>query len=317
MKVLLDTNVWRALADANSGRTLMKYARRFDLAVLVAPAIVDECKRIPHSSTRSRVLHLLAKESWRRCMPEPYSESQELIREIERLRPHWLRKRRDLREFRRLKKDWTSKKIGFWNRLKKDVQIASPVMLMTELRELELARAEAHGIRKQVSARPAQGEQTPLSHVYTATPFQTIGESSLVEYWRVPTLYHMRSNLSEYANPYSEWLDGTVDMKLMFHDADSLNTFFLCDALPSRLTRLWLRAAFEFLQSWRRVTNGTPGDAQISVHLAEANIAISADRNFVYSANRCHAEGPGNFARAILVPGQETVDALFETLSSL
>lgn len=296
----------------------MQYSRRFDTRILITPTVVEECRRIPNSDTRVKVLHILAKDRWHRCMPEAYSESQELIREVRRIRPQWLRAKKDTKEAHRLKKDWTSRRVGFWARLKKDIPIATPQMEMIQKIELELARAEAYELRKRISTRPQQGEHTPLTEVYAIAPpgtSQYVGP--IVEYWRVPTLYHMKLNLNEYANPYSEWVDGVVDLQRMFNDVESLNLFFLRDARSKNLSRLWLRSAFEFLQSWRRVTDGTPGDSQLSTHLSESDVVISADKNFISFANRCRLEGPASYARGILVPGEDIVEALLANISSL
>jgi hypothetical protein len=47
-------------------------------------------------------------------MPEAYSESMEILREIERLRPDRLREGPDLRFFNRLTKVWSRRTGGFW-----------------------------------------------------------------------------------------------------------------------------------------------------------------------------------------------------------
>jgi hypothetical protein len=251
-------------------------------------------------------------------MPEAFSESHDLIQEIRRLRPEWLRARPDLAEMRRLKNDWTRKKRGFWQRLGQQREIMPPAMMAIQAQDLMLAREEASQVRQRIANEPRGGEHTPLQEVFGIPPHGTGWETTPVEYWRVPTYYHVVSNLTEHANPYAEWTDGTVDLTRMFEDSNSLHQFFFRDASATRLPRAWLRASFEFLQTWRHITDGTPGDAQLASYLADADFAVSADRNFVTFANRCNEEGPLRCARAHLLPGGPgSSEALLSLLPNL
>jgi hypothetical protein len=60
------------------------------------------------------------------------------------------------------------------------------------------------------------------------------------------------------------------------------------------MPRFWLRWAFEHLQLFHKVTDGTPGDAQLATYLVEGDIVVSADKNFlrIAEAVRPYAEVP-------------------------
>lgn len=47
------------------------------------------------------------------------------------------------------------------------------------------------------------------------------------------------------------------------------------------MPRFWLRWAFEHLRLFHKVTDGTPGDAQLATYLLEADVVVSADKNFL------------------------------------
>jgi len=68
--ILLDTNVWRALADANAGQRLSSAAARRGLTIAVAPSVVYETLRLEHVALRDRVLRIQTSRGWVRLVPE-------------------------------------------------------------------------------------------------------------------------------------------------------------------------------------------------------------------------------------------------------
>lgn len=71
------------------------------------------------------------------------------------------------------------------------------------------------------------------------------------------------------------------------------------------------------LESKRKTTDGTPTDAAIAVHLLDVDLIISADKNFVSIANRCHDEAPIDIGRAFLIHAGDTgIDQLFDFISA-
>jgi hypothetical protein len=71
------------------------------------------------------------------------------------------------------------------------------------------------------------------------------------------------------------------------------------------------------LQSERKTTDGTPTDASIAVHLPDVDFIVSADKNFVSMANRCHEEGPSISGKGFLISGGEKgIEQLFEFIQN-
>jgi hypothetical protein len=81
------------------------------------------------------------------------------------------------------------------------------------------------------------------------------------------------------------------------------------------MPRFWLRWAFGFYQSFYKVTSGTPGDAQLATYLLEADVVVSADKNFVRIADAVRPYVPASIARTKLVAGD--VNGVTETLEFL
>ena len=57
-RVLLDTNVWRTLADTNAGQRLSSAAARRGLEIAIAPCVVYETLRLEDIALRNRVLRI-------------------------------------------------------------------------------------------------------------------------------------------------------------------------------------------------------------------------------------------------------------------
>src|SRR5436309_617381 len=102
MRVLLDSNIWRYLVDADAIARLQAITRRTNIRILVAPAVLYEALRLRDEELRRRLVTAMTLPAWRRLMPEAYSESNEFKDEVRRLRPQWLRQKADLAWYRRL-----------------------------------------------------------------------------------------------------------------------------------------------------------------------------------------------------------------------
>jgi hypothetical protein len=115
-RVLLDSNVWRYVADMRSQGALLQVACRSAYDVQIAPVVVYEALRLKDASVRAALIRLMTNRRFHRMMPEAYSESMEILQEIKRVQPDLLRDKPDLHRFNREKKDWMRKAGGFWDR---------------------------------------------------------------------------------------------------------------------------------------------------------------------------------------------------------
>jgi hypothetical protein len=121
-RALLDTNIWRYVVDNGAQGRLLGLARDGSYDVQIAPGVIYETLRLKDTSLRATLVRLMTNARFHRLMPEAYSESMEILREIARIRPEWLRDAPDLRFFNRLKKDWTRRTGGFWVRCERSPQ---------------------------------------------------------------------------------------------------------------------------------------------------------------------------------------------------
>src|ERR1041385_6385602 len=105
MKVMLDSNVWRYVANQNAGAALEQCALKNDVHVVVVPALVFEARELKDDPVRKAILKLLANPTWTRLMPEAFLEAQEIKTAIRYFRPEWLIPSPDLTEVKALELD--------------------------------------------------------------------------------------------------------------------------------------------------------------------------------------------------------------------
>lgn len=307
MRLFLDTNVWSYFSDHDAGADLAKVARIAGAQIVVSPGVVDELKALPSAEARRRALKLVGRADWVRLMPEIYSECCEIKAEIRRLRPEWLLPNPKLAYVNQLRYDWVRRAGGYWHRAAQDVAELETDESVRADEELRLAREESYSIRKRLSAQKVQAGDTHLQDVGYIPDDGTVGWDGVpVAYWRVPSLHFFRRELQIYASPVREWLDSEVDVAAMLANPALMNHLWLHELSDSATPRQWLRGAFEFLQGWHRVTDGTPGDSCLATHLVEADRLITADKNFARFATRCNTEAPFRTAVACRVAGGRT-----------
>jgi hypothetical protein len=314
---MLDTNLWRYIADCSGFEKLLSESQRNRCALSVAPGSIFEIRELNDAVTRRSILKIAADPRLNKLMPEAYSEARAFVEEIRRLRPEWLIKNPDMKEVNRLRYDWTRRKGGFWENAQLD--IAPPVTdeSMRSVSELEAARKESKVLRELVQEKyqPTDGN-VPLTNVY----YSPIDDPNFrpIEYWRASACYLWNSELMIYASPYREWTDSEVDYTAALWNSKSFESFWHVEVKAENMKRQWLRGSFEFLQRWYKVTAGTPGDSMLSSHLAEVDIVLSADKNFIRFAERCENEAPFKTARAIRISaGAAAIDEICDVVNEL
>ncbi len=316
---MLDNNVWRYLLDQKAEQALLEAAPRSRIHIIVAPSVAYESLRSPDDALRAGLLKLITHERWVRLMPEAYSESRDLLVAIKAHRPEWLRERADRRYALRLKKDWTTSPTGFWVRARRTPhEERKHLRALGSDQALDTARAQAQE-RRDVLRDDAWSEKTPLDTVFATFSTQVAGwNGDNIDAWRVTGCESTGEALLTPGHPYSEWIGGEIDIARIFADRASWRRFWFYDVTREQLPRFWLRWAFEFYQSFRKITDGTPADAQLGTYLFEADHVVSADRGFIAVTDKIRSFAPTPIARTFLVKGgEEGVHTLLAFLKAL
>ncbi len=315
-KVLLDTNVWGYLSDHNAGDTLLRTVVSENLEIVVSPGVAYEALRMPVPSIRNAQIKLLTSERWSRLMPEAYSESMELLGAIRRLRPHWLVPEPNLTRFYAHRRDWSRKRHGFWYRARNQTERESQHLKTLEGPVLDVAREHARAARKNMQASDFP-ENAPLNDLRAMLSRPTPGwDGDKVEVWRLAGWHSATQfGFADPTHPYRDWLFPFIDATAIALQPASWLRFWLYEIDAKAMPKFWLRWAFEHLQQFATFTSGTPGDAQLSTYLSEADLFVSADRNFIRFVDRCRLFAPCKVAIPRLIDGKKPIDSLVAALT--
>jgi hypothetical protein len=314
--VLLDTNVWNYVVDAEGVEPLRKTAKAHDVSILACPAVAYECLRVPDPEKRKRRAKALAREDWRRMMPEAFSEAEDFRREVRRLRPRWLVESPDLRWWSRNRADWKS---GFWRRVRQD-----PAMVSGHIKTLGDARLE----RARVQSRTARKEAQTLgltihtfkwnraTSIFTGPtpgrdglPFEAWRAFAISTWWNDLVLGQSQTSL--------DWLEPWLDVLAIRSDQASWTKLWTREVEASALPREWIRWAMAEAQATRSISSGTPGDNQLATYLVDADVFVTTDKVFADLTDAMRPHCPAPIAQTHRSPaGPDALEFVLELLRS-
>jgi hypothetical protein len=287
MRILLDSNIWRYIVDADAVLTVQKAARSSRHSIVVAPAVLYEAAHTGDKPLRDKLLGAMARPSWKRLMPEAYWEAEEVKGEVRRLRSEWLWPRPNLRRYRCIRYDWVRSRGGVWERIRDDTELLQ--RLDAEMGQR--TRDQAHALREDALSWPPKWRTANLTKTMGSFSSPRPGwNGKPVEAWRIDGLNVFTMAMNMPGHPAIDWIEGEVDIVLMLFQSALHTKFWLHDVDVQRMRRHWLRWAFAFLQRLHRVTDGTPVDAQLGTYLVDTDLLLSADKVFVNIAERCRKD---------------------------
>jgi hypothetical protein len=316
-RVLLDTNIWRYVIDNKMQGELIRIARNGRFNVQIAPAVLFETLRLKDQDLLADIVRLMANKCFKRLMPEAYSESIEILREVERARPNWLRSSPELEFFWRVEKYWTRKTGGFWVNCARSPNTEAHALVRNEGELVENVRKQSRHARKEMMDSDwGNNPLTDYSFCKLGSPLPG-WRGDEIESWRAKTLTAITNALTHPGSPYRDWIVPFIEIDSgLLYSADWIE-FWLYLVDKEALPRQWLRWGFSFAQRFRKVTAGTPGDEQLATYLVETDLLITADKALISILEECRTYAPCNLPEGVLVPaGYEGVSRLLNLLKT-
>lgn len=316
-RVLLDTNIWRYVIDNQAQGNLLRLSGAGSFAVQIAPGVLYETLRLKHPSLRDKLVQLMTNSRFMRLMPEAYSESMEILREIERLRPDWLRDSPDLQFFTRLKSDWTRRTGGFWVRCARSAESEARFLNTVEPDIIEGTRRQNEAARKEMIE--AGWKRNPsMDQTLVSFPHPLPGWSGdMVEMWRADSWAGLTYGLAQRGNPYRDWIAPFVEIDDGLLASAAWVEFWLHLAETWAMPRQWMRWAHAFAQRFRKTTPGSSGDTQLFTYFLETDIVISADKALIDILEECRPYAPCDLPEGRVIPaGAAGVACLLHMLES-
>jgi hypothetical protein len=319
LSVLFDANVWRHVADAEVAHLIESICRRRAVNVLIAPSVVYEALRTRDGDLRARLARLMTRPAWRRLMPEAFEECEEFLGEALRLRPGWLATDRPCPVREQNRRDWMSGKRGaFWDRVRREPQRVAENVSALEGDTIETARADAREQRRRFLDTGLTFDSVDVNGMTARFSSSFPGwDGSLVAIWRASALIWASEAFQR--PPYIDWLGELMDLRIrdLLH-TPSWARFWLHDVEPQRMPRWWIRAACEILQAVRKVTDGTPCDAQLATYLFSCDHFLTYDRTLCEILRKCQVAAPTPMAATTWIPtGPSPIDNLVIVLDRI
>jgi hypothetical protein len=304
--VLLDTNVWGYIAAESAVNAVRTAALRRGVRIQIAPSALYEALRTSDPLMRERIVHVMTDPAWVRLMPDVRDEAVEFLHEVRRLRPQWIVARPQRTWVRQLQNDWTRPVGGFWDRARNTPELEASRLASLEGDIITRARRQAKKAREDTRAAGWTYERISLLKIRATPGWPLPGwDQDEVEEWRLSALVVTSSVIQsrDESHPFIDWLGNEVDLAKARTSPVDWNRLWLYEVDANRMPRHWLRWAFERLQSLKKVTDGTPCDAQLATYLTQCDWFITADQNFADMLRRVREEAPFDVALAKLVPG--------------
>ncbi|MFD4125241.1 hypothetical protein ACFXKK_04665 [Streptomyces globisporus] len=328
---MLDNNIWSYLGDEQAGDRFKTVAHSLGYRVVTAPSVLLEVLQHPHSDMRAAIIEAITTATDERLRSEADREGAEVISEVRRLHPEWMRAVPDTGREATWRTYWTKR---FWR---------EAVEHHDRLRDAEPARRTARTVRFLVDNqkeqrgrwREAGFDLRDLSRITLApseeTPFeQRAGWPSdeWVAAWRPysqEVYWHAfargrRSVLTQEETTYADWVGARVDLRAMCDSREAFNRFWLYEVESAYMPRAWLRWAADTVQMDMKVTDGNPIDVQHASYLPDCDVFLTADKNFVRVLDRIAEQAPvsvGRAHRVALAAHDGIVEAIEATLRTL
>jgi len=316
-RALLDTNIWSYVVDSGLQGSLLRAASEGSYHVQIAPAVVFETLRLRDKALRAKRIQLMTNHRFIRLMPEAYSESVEILGEIRRLRPDWLREKPDKPFVDRLEKDWTRTRGGFWVRCARNPDEVAHFVDFVEGDLSQALRQQSLQARKVLIGtdwkRNIAMDKTIASFDGPVPGWR--GDS--VDMWRVYSLTKLTYGLGRVGSPYRDWIAPFVEVDYGLLKSPAWGEFWLYLVDKIALPRQWLRWAHSYAQMFRKVTPGSAGDTQLFTYFVETDLIITADKALLEILDECRRYAPCALPVGKLVlAGKQGVTELLQVLTS-
>lgn len=300
-RLMLDSNVWRYLVDAD-GLEQVRRAAKSRVQILACPAVAFEALRGSDTAVRRKLAKAMTEGAWTRLMPEACTEAEELHHAITRHRPEWLRPSPDLREWYRLQSDW---KHGWWQRARHDIAGEAARISSLDGGRMQAARAEAEFLRQDAMTNGIRFEKISLDlqakflapmDGWDGLPFDAWRAEGMSVWW--DELFTRRSS-----SAYFEWIEPWLKIDLIASQKAEWVSFWTRDTAVTELPRQWIRWALNWVQRTRKTTPGTAVDNQIGVYMPDCDFFVTSDKAFIDCIDKIRDASPVTLASCRRVPG--------------
>ncbi|MFD5126183.1 hypothetical protein [Streptomyces sp. NPDC058385] len=331
MKVMLDNNIWSYLGDEQAGDRFKALIRSLGHRVVTAPGVLLEVLQHPRPDKREAIVRAILAGTDERLRSEADLEGSEVVAEVRRLHPEWIRPVPDTGREATWRTYWTK---TFWR------QAVESHELFREIAPAQHAARTAQLLvdvqkQQQEDWREGKFDVSDLSRITAFPTDETAPGPRLgweagdkIAAWRPRTqevywysfAVGRRSVLTNEDTTGADWVGARVDLRAMCTSREKFNRFWLYEVEAEKMPRNWLRWAAETVQADMKVTPGNPRDVQHASHLPDCDVFLTADKNFLRVLDQIAQQAPvpvGRGCRVAPAAHDGIVEAIQATLDKL
>ena len=316
-RFLLDTNIWRYIIDHEKENSLVHLASSQNLLIQISPATVNETLRLGDIRLMKKIVRLQTKPCFTRLLPEVVLNSRDIINEIQRLHPEWIRKEPDNLVLRKWLNFWNFK---WWERVRKSPSAEAKHLRQVEKGLVSRLRNQAVQKRNSVKNSSLRHNNLPMDKWQVLVPRPLPGwERNLsVEAWRLEVLTSLTNSILSFQNGMYPLLEAIVDLSDGLLTSRKWDFFWLYEVERSNLAGVWLEWSHEFSSAFRKTTPGTPGDTQLFNYLSQTDVLVTADKGILSILEEVRPYSPVPLPKPFKVTAsKEGVELLLNHLSKV
>ncbi len=326
LRVILDTNVWAYIADADESDALEQLEERLAVRIVVPPSLLLEALRTPDAEIRHRIVHAMTRRGAERVHPSTEARQQvdEFVAEIRRLRPRWMRPFAHTADIAGFEKFWTKR---IWQEAARDPDRSAAAYGSTPMNAEVQEWLDVQVENKQAFARtgrPVLEIEPTVTLADQASDARLGWEGDRLPFWRVHASWRWWIVVSGSGprpsshQTFRDWLDPWVLRDVMKRDREGWNRLWFYELESSRMARTWITEILPWAQLMAKVGGGNPRDVQHAAYLFAADVFLTADRRLVNALELVRAWAPAPFAAVHRIggPPASPTDALAAVLAA-
>jgi hypothetical protein len=277
MLTYFDTNVYSLVAASDEADSLRAWLDATHVTVLASSTNLLETWATPHRRTMQLQLQAITTTAARyEKFPQPYLHAKEVLLELRRLRPAWLRRDPRTRAISRFRRSHAS----LWNRAKLG-RLPEPESHAAY--QKLFSRGAGDALTGQRAAKQIGGQRSVLVGEAGAVGFQSIAEidqSDADQAWRINCLTAWHAAIverREYARDYLDYL-GPYLNKEAFRDKRDGASFWLREVNGARMPLNRTVGLAQHFEVSRKLQASNAGDVLHAAYLLETQLLVTADR---------------------------------------
>jgi hypothetical protein len=278
MRLYFDTSIYSYVAATGESHDVRRLLTDRACSLIASRTNIFEIYAIPRRDTKQTELRCLAQiaTDYPR-FPVSYRQAQEVLGELRRLRPEWVKPAIGLRRVREFLRAYRDE----WKRVQEGVLPSTGFAVYR--RDFEAGcqeNAQLQKLQRSAHLKRDRGFTLAVSDGRRVRAIERYDFADPEQYWRLSSLQCWHNAVVQRhpaSRDYADWLNPHITNRAM-HDSASYSAFWLRDVQPERVQLNRIMGLAEYYQLSQKVTHGNPNDALHANHLMDCDLFLTSDK---------------------------------------